>query len=102
MYGVREPTPPEPPHPTPNPHNTTPTHRDIQEGILLQPTKQTHTTPQHNTTQPHTQEGIKGLFSGAVPRTLYIGPSTALFFVAYGAVRNYIHRSPKLAASWEQ
>lgn len=63
-----------------------------------QPTKPPNPKPP----PPHPQEGIKGLFSGAVPRTLYIGPSTALFFVAYGAVRSYIHASPSLAESWEQ
>jgi hypothetical protein len=36
---------------------------------------------------------VRGLFSGVVPRTLYIGPSTALFFVAYGAIRAHIRGS---------
>ncbi|KAM3569913.1 hypothetical protein VYU27_008004 [Nannochloropsis oceanica] len=45
------------------------------------------------------KEGIRGLYSGVVPRTLYIGPSTALFFVAYGAVRSYMHRESQNPAS---
>lgn len=77
---------PVPPHPHNNPQSP--------------PATLTHTHT--HTTRFEKQEGVKGLFSGAVPRTLYIGPSTALFFVAYGAVRSYIHRSPALAASWEQ
>lgn len=35
-------------------------------------------------------EGVQGLFAGVTPRVAYIGPSTALFFVVYGAVKEYL------------
>merc|ERR1712146_295320 len=37
-----------------------------------------------------TEEGVfNGLFKGVVPRVVYIGPSCALFFLTYGAVKTH-------------
>ena len=36
------------------------------------------------------KEGIYGLFSGVVPRVVYIGPSCAVFFVVYEGVKSLL------------